>query len=163
MSKTPISQPYVFISMPIGIKEGIIKDDIVSIDFDIILKDLIIESIPNNYKAFRVDNIKHSGLISEDVTIYLRESDISIFDLTFSNPNVFWELGYRFSSKPIETIILIAQKDSELPFNIRNYRILFYDYFEHSTWKQFSKNLKEFINEIDIKEYVKPIIRYDKD
>jgi len=163
MSKNALTLPFVFISMPIGVKKGNINGEIVSIDFDVVLNNLILKSIPSSFNAFRIDDIKHSGLISDDVTIYLRESEICIFDLTFSNPNVFWELGYRFSTKPIETIILIAQKNSILPFNIRNYRIIFYDHFKPSTWEQFNKNLKEFIEDINIKKYIKPILSYEKD
>lgn len=61
----------------------------------------------------------------KDIIKGLLESEIIVADITPPNPNVFYELG--FSHALNKTTILLAQRGSELPFDIRSYRVIFYD------------------------------------
>ena len=48
-----------------------------------------------------------------------------IAEITAPNQNVFYEIGYAHAlNKPT---ILLAQRGKDLPFDIRSYRVIFYD------------------------------------
>jgi len=73
------------------------------------------------------------------------ESDIIIADITPPNPNVFYELGYSHAlGKPT---ILLAQRESRLPFDVSGFRVIFYD----NTIKgkgEVENNLRNHLNNI---------------
>ena len=74
---------------------------------------------------FRADDVFRPGLILQDITSALVESAVVIADITPPNPNVFYELGYAHArSTPT---VLLARRDSQLPFDVRGYRVIFYD------------------------------------
>ena len=52
-------------------------------------------------------------------------ADLVLADVTLGNANVYYEVGYAHAlNKPT---ILLAQRGKELPFDIRSYRVIFYD------------------------------------
>lgn len=80
-------------------------------------------------EAVRADEIYGAtGIIIKDVVEQISTCQIVIADISPSNPNVYFEVGYALAlNKPI---ILLAQKrppDSPLPFDISSFRVLFYD------------------------------------
>ena len=77
-------------------------------------------------EAFRADDMNWPGVIIQDIVQGLTESYLVIADVTPANPNVFYELGYSHAlNKP--TILLADRKAETLPFDIRSYRVIFYD------------------------------------
>lgn len=70
--------------------------------------------------------ISKTGIITEQVVQRLYLSDIVIADLTGANPNVFFELGARFSLRPDGTILIIQNEES-IPFDISHYRVIKYN------------------------------------
>ena len=89
--------------------------------FEKYLKPIIEQS--SKCQAFRSKALR--GAITNEIILSLIKSDIVIADLTDHNPNVFWELGIRHSFK--EGTIAIAQKDTYIPFDIKDKGVLFYD------------------------------------
>ena len=75
--------------------------------------------------VYRADEVYKPGIILKDIIEGLLESEVIIADITPANPNVFYELG--FSHALNKATILLAQRGSELPFDIRGYRVIFYD------------------------------------
>ncbi|MFI0474420.1 hypothetical protein ACGLWX_17050 [Halomonas sp. HMF6819] len=64
------------------------------------------------------------GSISVKVIKHLLEDDLVIVNLSHLNANVMYELGIRHATgKPV---ILISDKDTELPFDTRDQRTIFY-------------------------------------
>lgn len=64
-------------------------------------------------------------MIFQDIQGEIEQAEIVIADITPPNPNVFYELGYAHAlGKPT---ILLAQRDSKLPFDISSFRIVFYN------------------------------------
>ncbi len=60
-------------------------------------------------------------------------SEYVIGDITGSNPNVFYELGYAYASKDSDKIILIARDEEDrkklvenTPFDVAHIEIIFY-------------------------------------
>jgi len=66
-----------------------------------------------------------SGNITDAIIRDLDRADIVIADLTGHNPNVYFELGIRYSRQPSGTILLM-QKGDVLPFDVRPQRTIFY-------------------------------------
>ncbi len=72
----------------------------------------------------RLDDIKAPGKISDDLLEELRGADLCLADLTSSNPNVMWEVGYAMAlGKPVVTI---SQAVSDLPFDLKHHRTIEY-------------------------------------
>jgi nucleoside 2-deoxyribosyltransferase len=93
--------------------------------FDTIYRDVVKpEGDRLHLQIVRVDELAGPGIIFEDIKRQISESKIVNAEITASNQNVFYELGYAHAlNKPT---ILLAQRGKELPFDIRSYRV-FYD------------------------------------
>ena len=75
--------------------------------------------------AYRASDIYRPGVILQDIIQGLAESDVVIAEITPSNPNVFYELGYAHAlHKPV---IALAERDTTLPFDVSGYRVIFYE------------------------------------
>lgn len=80
-----------------------------------------------DYDAKRVDESNlHKRIISE-IMKQVRQSAFVIADVTESKPNVFYELG--FADGVGKEVILVAQKGTELPFDITDVPVLFWESF----------------------------------
>jgi len=76
-------------------------------------------------EAWRADDIYGPGVIIEDITRQLIESQAIIVEITPVNANVYYELGYAHAmGKPT---ILVADKNTKLPFDVSPFRVLFYE------------------------------------
>jgi len=86
----------------------------------------VIKKVGENrgFEVTRADEIYNSGLIIEDINRKILESKLIIAEVTPKNPNVYYELGFAHAiNKPT---ILLAEKDTKLPFDINPFRTLFY-------------------------------------
>jgi hypothetical protein len=94
--------------------------------FDILYREVIKPGVDKlDLQIMRIDELAAPGIIFEDIKRSIAESKIVIAEITGPNPNVFYELGYAHAlNKPT---ILLAKKGGELPFDIRSYRVIFYD------------------------------------
>jgi len=73
----------------------------------------------------RADETYGPGLIIADIAQQIIEAMVIIADITPENPNVYYEVGYSHAlNKPT---ILIAEKPTQLPFDVSPYRVLFYE------------------------------------
>lgn len=71
-----------------------------------------------------VDN-RTPGAINKAIIEHIAESDLAIVDITGQNPNVFLELGIRYSLCQ-STTILLRQERTAIPFDISNFRCIEY-------------------------------------
>jgi tetratricopeptide (TPR) repeat protein len=135
----------LFVAMPYGSEKGQLdRDDPgkpLEIQFDDVWNGVIKPAIPGEWVAKRADELRKPGLIDQLYTEWLLEADVVLADLTFSNPNVFYELGIRQALSRKSTV-LIAQKDSRLPFDVRNQAVVHYDYFHAPSLPKFHSDLK---------------------
>lgn len=75
--------------------------------------------------AVRADETYGPGLIIADIAREIIEAKVIIAEITPANPNVYYELGYAHAlNKPT---ILIAEKPTQLPFDVSPFRVLFYE------------------------------------
>jgi hypothetical protein len=73
----------------------------------------------------RADLDTKPGLISEDMWKHIREDDLCVAVITYHNPNVFYELAIAQAlGRPV---IVLAEEGTEIPFDIRDVRVVRYD------------------------------------
>ena len=75
----------------------------------------------------RADEISGSDAIMGKILYEIMRSRYLIVDLTGCNPNVFYELGIAHSFKDLPNIMLIKQKSTSTPFDIRHLTYVEYD------------------------------------
>ena len=75
--------------------------------------------------SFRASDIYRPGVILQDIQQALDESYVVIAEITTRNANVFYELGYSHALK--KPVILLAERGTDLSFDINGYRVIFYD------------------------------------
>ena len=77
------------------------------------------------FQVVRIDEKDGPGVIFQDMQREIEQAEIVIAEISPANTNVFYELGYAHAlGKPT---ILLARRGSDLPFDIRSYRVVFYN------------------------------------
>ncbi len=77
------------------------------------------------FEVIRIDEVNRPGIIFQDIQRKIEDAKVVIAEITAPNQNVYYEVGYAHAlNKPT---ILLAQRGKELPFDIRSYRVIFYD------------------------------------
>jgi hypothetical protein len=79
------------------------------------------------YVARRVDEANLFKRIVPEIMRQLRQCAFVIADVTEPKPNVFYELGIAEGLR--KDIILIAKKDTKMPFDINDFPVIFWDSF----------------------------------
>lgn len=94
-------------------------------EFDEIYNLFIADALDEaGYTFFRADDIRNQQNILRDIVTAIETSDLVLADLTGANANVYYELGIAHAlGKPV---ILLTQSISELPFDLRAYRVVAY-------------------------------------
>jgi guanylate kinase len=64
-------------------------------------------------------------LISDTILKQINQAEVILCDLTQEKQNVYFELGYAIAKK--KTIIITAQKDTKIQFDVAGYKINFYN------------------------------------
>lgn len=76
-------------------------------------------------RAIRADDFIGPGIIIADIVRQISEANVVIAEITPENPNVYYEVGYAHAiNKPT---VLIKQKETDLPFDVSPFRVLFYE------------------------------------
>jgi hypothetical protein len=90
---------------------------------DAILNQYIEKSLDGTgLKAVRADKIGEPGMISRQIIEYVIRSKLVVVDLSFHNPNVFYELALRHvTGKPT---VQVTRASDKLPFDVGNARTI---------------------------------------
>lgn len=90
---------------------------------DAILNQYIEKSLDGTgLKAVRADKIGEPGMISRQIIEYVIKSKLVVVDLSFHNPNVFYELALRHvTGKPT---VQVTRASDKLPFDVGNARTI---------------------------------------
>ena len=77
-----------------------------------------------NFEVIRIDQLNSVDSIDRSIIEHLETDDLVIADLTGSNPNVFFEFGYRQALKlPLIPLIMVGEK---IPFDVSTLRTIHY-------------------------------------
>jgi hypothetical protein len=93
--------------------------------------DLMIESLirpalePFGFEVKRADEIQNPGLINKQIFEFLLKSRLAVADLSFHNPNVFYELAIRHARNL--PVVQIVRKADPIPFDINQSRTIVVD------------------------------------
>lgn len=78
-----------------------------------------------NIEVKRGDEIISTNVAMQDIIQDINYSNFIIAEVSEANPNVYYELGYAHAlNKPV---ILLAKKNTKIPFDISHYRVIYYD------------------------------------
>jgi len=78
------------------------------------------------FNCYRADHAVGSCAIVSDIIKGIFQADVIVADLSGFNPNVFYELGVAHTVGN-KTIIICERTKQELPFDLKSYRVIFYD------------------------------------
>lgn len=93
---------------------------------DMMLKHLVEPAVKGiGLNVVRADKIEKSGLITQQVLEFLAYSKLCIADLSFNNPNAFYELGVRHVC--LLPTIQIIRKGDKIPFDVSQGRTITVD------------------------------------
>lgn len=76
-------------------------------------------------KAVRADKISRPGMITRQVIDHVARAKLVIADLSFGNPNVFYELALRHAVR--KPLVQIARTADKLPFDVGQFRTVVLD------------------------------------
>jgi hypothetical protein len=118
-----------FVIMPIGdqkFSEGLISSGDLKKRYTDLIREAIERCRPN-LQIVRADEVTSGGGISKDIFQRLMNADYVIADLSFPNPNVYYELGIRHACRP--GTITIRDKSSvyRTPFDLSDLRHIEYE------------------------------------
>ncbi len=110
-----------FLIAPIGEEKSDVRDH-----SDKTLRDIVRPAATKlKLKAMRADNISRPGMITLQVIDYIVNCAVCVADLTGLNPNVMYELAIRHATG--RPVIQICHKNDRLPFDIKDFRTIFFD------------------------------------
>ena len=131
-AKIPTENKYCFFLMPFNK------------NFDYIYGIIKEELMDNGYVCNRADELSGSKPIINKILTEILRAQYIIVDLTDCNPNVFYELGITHTFKDAQNVLLLKQKNSNVPFDITH---LQYSEYNPNNLKQLCGIIKQFISD----------------
>lgn len=77
------------------------------------------------FTVVRADQIGEPGMITSQVLEYLKKSRLAVADLSYLNPNVFYEVALRHALRL--PVVQLIRKADRLPFDVNQSRTLVFD------------------------------------
>jgi len=77
-------------------------------------------------RTVRADEVGEPGQITSQAVQHCLKAKAAVADLTGGNPNVYYELSVRHGA--LMPVVLIAENDTKLPFDISQSRVIFFDH-----------------------------------
>ena len=123
-----MTQKSCFVIMPIGDQtfgdKKVLAADLKK-KYDDLIKEAILKADPT-LDVVRSDEVSIPGTITSDILMRIMHSDYVVADITYPNPNVFYELGLRHACR-IGTVIIKDKSVPEVPFDIAHLRYIEYE------------------------------------
>jgi O-acetyl-ADP-ribose deacetylase (regulator of RNase III) len=118
-----------FAIMPFGTKKEKRPDGTeVEINFDYVYHNLIKTAVESlGVECDRCDEIIDTGSIHAKMFNGIFGADVAIVDVSFMNPNVYYELGVRHALNEHVTLVIRKNSNQPPPFNINGLNVLGYD------------------------------------
>ena len=116
-----------------------------------VLKHLILPVMENaGLTVIRADKIAKPGLITKQIIEHIAYARLCVADLSFNNPNAFYEMGVRHSFKL--PMIQIIRKGDKIPFDVSQGRTIIIDcsdpYTIMDTFVSARKELQEHLDTV---------------
>lgn len=121
---------------------------------DWLLEEIIEPVFKENWtemKVVRADRISTPGLIDAQIIDRLLNDRVVIADLTFLNPNAFYELGIRHvMQKPV---IHVHRTDQKIPFDVSLFRSMKFSVAQPKHVRMAREGLSELLKAVLAKDY----------
>lgn len=125
--------PMCFVLMPSGNNDeysgGPDEADLVYND---IIRPAVQRGMGVDTEIIREIDRKEAGAITPNIIRSIARADFCVVDITGRNPNVFFELGVRYSIKKTGTVLMRQAKRTPIPFDISGYRVIDYNSFRRN-------------------------------
>lgn len=82
-------------------------------------------------RTIRADDVGEPGQITAQAVQHCLKAKAAVADLTGGNPNVYYELSVRHGA--LLPVVLIAEEGTDLPFDISQSRVIFFDHTDLSS------------------------------
>jgi len=105
------------------------------------------------YLPLKVEDIKGPIAIHATIVEEIYTSDVIVADVSFPNPNVYYELGGSHAIFRHNKTIMIAREGTSIPFDLKVYQVIFYRHDArgiHNLAQELIQQIK-FIEEIPAK------------
>lgn len=97
------------------------------------------------FACLRADDLFTTNRIMDDIEQFIGSARFIIADLSGRNPNVFYEVGMSHAWR--KKVILLAQRRDDVPFDVRQWRLIVYTDDEKGR-RKLSKSLSRTIETI---------------
>lgn len=105
-----------FVVSPIGSADSVERKHA-----DLVLSSLIEPALEGlGLEVVRADRISKPGLITGQVIEHIAQAALVIADLSFANPNVYYELALRHAAR--KPVVQLIRSGDKLPFDVGQYR-----------------------------------------
>ncbi|RUP00115.1 hypothetical protein [Hyphomicrobium sp.] len=112
---------------------------------DMVLESIIRPSLPE-LEVQRADEFGGPEMISDKMIEAITTCELAVADLSFLNPNVFYEVGLRhMSEKPV---IHICSEGTKLPFDTYGVGTIFFDVLNYHSHLAARKKIKEAASKV---------------
>lgn len=139
-----MSKQTCFVIMPIGDQAfpgGTVTASDLKRRYDDLIKEALLRANPT-LEVVRSDEVAAPGAITSDIITRIMHSDYVLADVTYANPNVFYELGLRHACR-LGTLIVRDKDGPETPFDIAHLR--HYEYENTATGlKKLAEDLEAY-------------------
>ncbi|MCL2162426.1 MAG: hypothetical protein FWH56_11160 [Betaproteobacteria bacterium] len=115
-------------------------------NYDSLIKEAILKARPN-LKVVRADDISEPGILTNDIIERIMNSDYVVADITYPNPNVYYELGLRHACR-VGTILIKDKNGPPVPFDVAQQRRIVYANTPPGL-QDLSLKLKKYFDSID--------------
>jgi hypothetical protein len=118
---------------------------------DMLLHGVILPVLEDKFDVRRADGFSSPDIITARIIDCIVNWDLVVADLSFSNPNVFYEVGLRHMvAKPI---IHMAAADTKLPFDTAAQRTIFFDPYDWHSQEKARQALAAAAKDVGEPEY----------
>lgn len=138
-----------FVIMAIGdqsTENGIVSASELKSKYDDLIKEAILRARPKLDVA-RADDNPMPGTITTDIVTRIMHSDYVVADVSYPNPNVFYELGLRHACRA-GTVIIKDREAPRVPFDIAHLRYIEYEN-TGSGLKELANQLEKYFDFLD--------------
>jgi len=97
------------------------------------------------YRVLRIDDIKDSGNINEQILENIAQSSLILADLSGERPNCYYEAGFAHALG--KEMIFAAQKKYKIHFDLADYRFILWE-----TELEYRRELTEYLSSIQARD-----------
>lgn len=109
---------------------------------DMVLNNIVREALPD-FVVHRADELHSGDMITKEIIGAIFDYEMAVADMTFHNPNVFYELALRHMKQM--PIVHIAAMGTRIPFDTAGHKAIFFDVADYNSHVKARADIKEAV------------------